>query len=96
MPKIYLKHQIQPTALAQKIFRARISLRETQSEFSNRFRTTVSTINNWETGKTKFIQRIHLAILDSIEQRLKHEGRWLPEDLFIIAWKLKLERKNYV
>jgi transcriptional regulator with XRE-family HTH domain len=89
--KRYIKHPIVPTKLGQNVLRARFSLKETQVEFAKRFQIAVSTLHNWETGKTQHIQRIHLMILDSLLSRLRREGMLLPEAVLTTVLRENLE-----
>lgn len=71
-----------------------MSLRETQVEFSDRFRVTPVTIHNWESGKTRFIQKIHREILDKMVKRLKQDGMYLPEEVMTTIYRENVERKG--
>lgn len=90
----YLTSNFRPTLLSKKVLQARLSLRETQREFSERFLVTPFTVHNWETGKTEHIQKIHRTMLDALLSRLKSEGRLLDESIFVTIYREQTERKN--
>ena len=83
-----------PTELGKKVLRLRMSVRETQEEFAERFRVTTLTIHNWECGKTEKIQKIHKEMLDTLVKQLKHEGRYMPDDLFSIIYRTQIESRG--
>lgn len=76
------------------MLRARLSLRETQKEFADRFRVTIVTVHNWESGKTQRIQAIHQEILNKLYLRLKDEGRLMDENAFQSLYRTEIERRG--
>ena len=75
----YIKHDARPTKIGIAVLRARLSLRETQEEFSDRFRVSKTTIHKWERGYVTRMQRVYQEMLDALLKRLQAEGRLLPE-----------------
>jgi transcriptional regulator with XRE-family HTH domain len=94
MTQKYLKHPITPTKLGIQCLRARLSLRETQKEFAKRFQVQTCTVNNWETGKTQNINKVHQTMLDDLTEKLKREGTYIPADILTTIYREKLERKG--
>ena len=88
----YIKHPIVPTELGQRVLRARFSLKETQVEFSKRFQIAVSTLHNWETGKTQHIQKVHSMILEQLITRLRREGLYIPEQVMTTVFREDVEK----
>lgn len=73
----YMKHPIIPTELSFTCLRARLSVKETQRQFAKRFMVQTCTINNWETGKSKFINKVHREILIALCNKLFKEGTYV-------------------
>lgn len=90
----YVRHPIKPTKLGVMCLRARLSLKETQPQFAQRFMVTPVTIHNWESGKSERINAIHQKILDTLIETLRREGRYLPEPEMTVIFKEKLEKKG--
>lgn len=79
--KVYLKHPIKLTKFGRQALRARLSLNETQDEFSDRFHVSALTIHKWETGKVLSPHPIYTAILDALTARLAKEGLLIDDDI---------------
>ena len=92
--KAYLNNPIVQTDLARKVLRARLSLRETQTEFGGRFYVTRITIHNWETSKSNRLQTVHKLILESLLRNLKAEGRLIDEAILDTVTREQLESKQ--
>lgn len=92
----YIKHPIKPTELSRKVLKARLSLRETQPEFAKRFMVSHITVHNWETGKTRHIQRIHKEILANLLKKLQNEGRLIDDSVLTSIYRTEMENKEYV
>ena len=90
----YVKHPVRLTPWGMSVLRARMSLRETQPEFSKRFMATPVTIHNWESGKSRHPQRIHRSVLDKLVVDLKKQGLWMPDDVFITICRTEVENKG--
>lgn len=88
----FLRYPATPTKLGFAVLRVRLSLRETQAQFANRFRVSSTTVWKWEKGKVKHMQRIYRELLAQTEGQLKASGRLLPEQLVEILFKEELER----
>ena|ERR1051326_1205406 len=83
-----------PTELGRLALQVRMSLRETQAVFAERFMVNWITVSRWETGKTRGCSRVNHRILLNLRERLKAEGRLLPESVFDTFYNEELERKN--
>lgn len=83
-----------PTELSKLALRVRLSLKETQVEFAQRFMVSWLTVHNWETGKSRSCNRLHHQILKSLRARLDGEGRLIPEAAFIAVYRNEIERKD--
>lgn len=90
----YRKHQIRRTVNGERALRARLSLRETQEEFAKRFLVSPITIHNWETGKTTHMQGMHKRILEVLVERLKAEGRYMPQEAYETILRTSQEQRN--
>ena len=90
----YIKRPLIPTELGAKCLRARLSLRETQTEFAKRFHVTKMTVQHWESGKTIRIQQVHKLILEAIVFNLKRDGHYLPEEVMTTVFREEVEKKG--
>lgn len=90
----YLKHPIVPTELGRRVLRARLSLRETQTQFAKRLRVTPVTVHNWESGKTENIQPVHQEMLDGLTAQLKKMGLYMSDEVFISHYQTKIEKRG--
>lgn len=89
-----LKHPLIATETSRRVLRARLSLRETQTEFAARFLVTRLTVHNWETGKSVRMQPIHNRVLDSMLQNLKEQGRLIEDALFETMYRETAESRG--
>lgn len=89
-----IRRPLVPTSTGARTLRARLSLRETQEEFSKRFRVTRMTIQHWESGKSLHIQKVHKEMLDKLILNLQKDGMWMPEDVFIVVFRTEIEKKG--
>lgn len=89
-----LKHPIRRTELSEKVLRARLSLRESQTQFAQRFRVTKLTVHNWESGKVLYMQQIYKEILAALIGRLQNEGRYVPVEMYEMFLADKSEWQN--
>lgn len=69
------------TPLGFKVVQCRLSLKETQEQFAERFRVTTATVCKWERGGVEVTHKIYTEILDLLHKRLKQEGRLISEYL---------------
>ena len=92
----YIKHPIKITEAGRKVLRARLSLRETQKEFAERMRVHSMTISNWELGRVTRLSRIYREILDAIIERLRAEGKLLPDEAITVTLKGEVEKRGRV
>jgi DNA-binding XRE family transcriptional regulator len=88
----YLRHPVKMTDVAYKTLRCRLSLKETQTQFAKRFRVSVTTIVNWETGSVENMSRIYEEIMDSLTARLAEQGRLMPDASIRVLFKEEMER----
>lgn len=77
-----IQHPMRRTPNAERVLRARLSLRESQVIFAKRFRVSNITVHKWETGKTPYMQKIYQEILGALIERLQAEGRYLPTEVY--------------
>jgi|SRR6267378_2529062 len=96
MPAIYTKHPIRPTIIGQKVFRARLSLGETQPLFAKRFMVSHITVHKWETGKVLRLSHIYQRILDSIVDKLKTDGRWMSDETFKVFYQRNIDSRGNI
>ena len=68
------------TQLGLAVLRVRLSLGETQVQFTRHFHCSLKTITNWENGTTTFMQPIYLEILKRLQQQLVAKGALLGEE----------------
>src|SRR6266699_3444912 len=91
------KHiKIIPTQHGKETLWARLSLRETQTEFAKRFMVGWLTIHRWETGKSKTSGRIHRQILKTILKKLHDEGRLMPHEAFETFYREEINQKEEI
>lgn len=90
----YIKRPIVPTEIGAKVLRARLSLRETQSEFAQRFHVTKMTIQHWESGKTLHVQKVHKIILEALVRNLQRDGHYLPQEIMTTVYREVVEKKG--
>lgn len=74
--------------------RARLSLRETQSEFAIRFQVIPRTIQNWEVGASEHVPHIYRFILEDLTKNLKANGIYMHIDVFDPIYRDRLERRG--
>ena len=87
-------HPLRPTQVSIKTIRARLSLRETQVQFAQRFHVAPITVHKWESGKVLSLRPIYQVLMNALEARLRAEGRWLSDDIFAAIYHKELEIKG--
>lgn len=90
----FLKNPIRFTELGVKVVQTRLSLKETQKEFANRFMVSPVTIWHWERGKVDAMRRIYKKILDRLHADLAAQDRLLHRDVVLVLFKEDVERSG--
>lgn len=83
----YLRYAAIKTALGVQVLRVRLSVRETQTQFAERFRVSKTTVHKWERGQTVKMHRLYKEILDNMTAKLMKEGRLVPEEMVDILFR---------
>ena len=84
------------TPLAVDVLQARLSLKETQMEFANRFRVSAVTVHKWEVGKVDRMHNIYKEILKGLIKGLEANGQLVPRDLLQGFFKFSESVRNAV
>ncbi len=77
-------------------YRLRRSLEETREEFGGRFMVTPITVFNWERGKSKKVQDIHVALLKDLAGKLATRGQLIPIEAAEVRYRREAAKENEV